>query len=208
MNSDPVRIRRYQPGDLDDVYRICLLTADNGQDATSLFSDPRLPGHVYAGPYATLEPSLAFVAEDPAGVCGYVLGALESHDFERRLERGWWPALRARYPEPDPGAGLSAPERYAIHDIHHPWSTADDLAGRFPSHLHIDLLPRLQGRGFGRQLIATMTAALRERGSHGVHLLVGHGNRSAAGFYRHVGFTEYPATDLHIFTMDLASGPD
>ena len=207
MSSDPVRIRGFRPHDLDDVYRICLLTADNGQDATSLFSDPRLPGHVYAGPYAIFEPSLAFVAEDSQGVCGYVLGTLDSHAFERRLERDWWPALRAAYPEPDPGAALSAPERYAIHDIHHPWGTADELASRFPSHLHIDLLPRLQRRGFGRQLIEMMTAALRERGSRGVHLLVGHGNRRAAGFYRHVGFTEFPATGLHIFTMDLASTP-
>jgi hypothetical protein len=68
MNSEPVRIRPYQPDDLDDLYRVCLQTADNGRDGTSLFRDPKLPGHVYAGPYAIFEPSLAFVAEDTAGV--------------------------------------------------------------------------------------------------------------------------------------------
>ena len=203
MSNDPVRVRRCRPDDLGDVYRICLLTADNGRDGTALFSDPRLPGHVFAGPYVTLEPSLAFVAEDQEGVCGYVLGALDSHAFEQRCERDWWPALRVCYPEPDPGADLSEPERYAIHDIHRPWRAADDLVDRFPSHLHIDLLPRLQGRGFGRKMIATMTAALREQGSRGVHLIVGHGNRRAADFYRHMGFTEFPATGPHIFTMDL-----
>jgi ribosomal protein S18 acetylase RimI-like enzyme len=207
VNSDPVRIRRYQPDDLDDLYRICLLTADNGQDATSLFSDPRLPGHVYAAPYATFEPSLAFVAEDRDGVCGYTLGTLDTRAFEQRLERDWWPALRVTYPEPDPGASLSAPEQYAISDIHHPWTTEDDLASGFPSHLHIDLLPRLQRRGIGRQMMATITTSMRERGSRGVHLLVGQGNRRAAGFYRHLGFREFPATGLHVFTMDLAAGP-
>lgn len=206
MSSDPVHIRPCRPDDLDDVYRICLLTADNGQDATSLYRDHRLPGLVYAGAYATLEPSLAFVAEDPAGVCGYVLGALDTHAFEHRLERDWWPALRAAYPEPDPGASLSAPERFAINGIHHPWRTADDLARRFPSHLHIDLLPRRQGHGIGRQMMATMTATMRAHGSHGVHLLVSVGNDKAAGFYRHLGLTRFPAAaDVNIFTMDLGN---
>ena len=100
MNSEPVRIRPYQPDDLDDLYRVCLQTADNGRDGTSLFRDPKLPGHVYAGPYAIFEPSLAFVAEDTAGVGGYVVAALDSQAFEQRLERDWWPALRATYPEP------------------------------------------------------------------------------------------------------------
>ena len=203
MQSEPVHIRPYQPADLDDVYRICLLTADNGQDGTSLFSDPRLPGHLYAGPYARFEPSLAFVAEDSGGVGGYTLGALDSQAFEERLERDWWPALRTDYPERDLDAGSSPPEQYAIHDIHHPWRTADELAAGFPSHLHIDLLPRMQGRGIGRRLIATMIAALSDRGSPGLHLFVNPGNENAAGFYRHLGFSEYPATDQNIFTMDL-----
>jgi len=204
VNSEPVRIRPYQPTDLDDVYRICLLTADNGADGTALFRDAKLPGHLYAGPYVAFEPSLAFVAEDPAGVAGYTLGALDSHAFEERLERDWWPALRGDHPEPAADTGWSAPEQNAIHAIHHPLRTADELAAVFPSHLHIDLLPRLQGRGIGRRLIATVTAALRDRGSPGVHLLVSRGNRRAAGFYRHLGFSEYPATTpMDIFTMDL-----
>ena len=37
MNSEPARIRPYQPDDLDELYRICLQTADNGQEGTSLF---------------------------------------------------------------------------------------------------------------------------------------------------------------------------
>ena len=57
-----MRIRPARPDDLDDVYRICLLTADNGRDATSLVRDPKLPGYVWAAPYLMFEPSLAFVA--------------------------------------------------------------------------------------------------------------------------------------------------
>ena len=207
MNRDPVRIRPYQPNDLDILYRICLQTADNGQDATSLFRDPRLPGYVYVAPYVTLEPSLAFVAQDRSGVGGYIVAALDSRAFEQRLERDWWPALRVSYPESSQNQAddLSRPEQYAIHDIHHAWGTADDLARGFPSHLHINLIPRLQGRGVGRRLIETVISSLRNQGSPGLHLLVGFGNQRAAGFYRHVGFTDFPASSLHIFTMDLTS---
>jgi hypothetical protein len=63
VEREPVRIRGYRPEDLGELYRICLLTADSGQDGTALFRDPRLPGAVFVGPYVTFEPSLAFVAE-------------------------------------------------------------------------------------------------------------------------------------------------
>jgi ribosomal protein S18 acetylase RimI-like enzyme len=207
VNGEPVRIRPYQPDDLDDVYDICLRTADDGADGTALFRDPKMPGHRYAGPYAAFEPSLAFVAEDSDGVAGYTLGALDTRAFEERLERDWWPALRARYPQPGPDAGLSTPEQYAINDIHEPWATADELATGFPSHLHIDLLPRLQGRGIGRRLITMMIETLHDLGSPGLHLHVSRGNEKAAGFYRHLGFTEYPATGVNIFIMDLRGDP-
>ena len=212
--GEAVRIRPYRPGDRDDLYQVCLETADNGRDASGLVSDPRLPGEVWVGPYLAFEPSLAFVAEDAGGAGGYVLAALDSHQFEERLECDWWPARRAAYPEPaaDKIAGLAPINRYALHDIHHPWRTADKLTGRYPSHLHIDLVPRLQGRGIGGRLIATLLSQLREQGSRGVHLMVGRDNRRAVGFYQHLGFAEYPAaslgpefpaSQLRVFTMRL-----
>lgn len=189
-------IRPYRPSDLGALYRICLLTGDDGQDATSLYQDPSLPGHFFAAPYGLFEPSLAFVAEDTAGVGGYILGALDTQAFEERLERTWWPHLRARYPDPPasvPEEQLT-PDQHLAHMIHHRWRTPERLAARYPSHLHIDLLPRLQARGLGRQMIKTLIAALRDQGSPGVHLHVPRGNQHAPGFYRRVGFTELPAT--------------
>jgi GNAT superfamily N-acetyltransferase len=206
MDRNGARVRQFEPADLDDLYRICLLTADSGKDATDQFSDPQLPGHVFAAPYAIFEPSLAVVAEDADGVGGYVVGALDSLAFEDRLEREWWPALRARYSEPDPAAsdGLSFGERFMLNDIHHPMVTAPDLAARFPSHLHIDLVPRLQSQGLGRTLIATLVKALRDQGSGGLHLHVGRANTRAAGFYGHVGFTELPSSGgARLFAMEL-----
>ena len=87
-------VRPYRASDLDDLYRICLQTGDNGKDGTPIFEDPRILGHVVAAPYGVFEPSLAFVAEDELGVGGYIVGALDSKAFARRLETDWWPALR------------------------------------------------------------------------------------------------------------------
>jgi ribosomal protein S18 acetylase RimI-like enzyme len=201
-NERGLRIRPARPDDLDDVYRICLLTADSGQDATPLVRDPKLPGYVWAAPYVMFEPSLAFVAEDAEGVAAYVLGALDTRAFEERLERDWWPGLRPVVPERE--HYLSPLEQIATQDIHHPWLAPDDVVASFPSHLHIDLLPRLQGRGLGRRLMDTVLASLRDQGSPGVHLDVAPSNHRAAGFYRHLGFGEFPAAGLRVFTMDLS----
>lgn len=211
MSSENISIRPFRPDDLEDLYRICLRTADSGRDATALFRDPKLPGHVYAAPYAVLEPSLAFVAVGPDGVAGYVVGAVDSTAFAQRLEERWWPALRARYPAPPaslPEDRWTRDQRVA-HLIHHPYQVPAGLAGRYPSHLHINLLPPLQGHGAGRRLIETLTGALRTQGSPGVHLHVGAANPRAAAFYARVGFTELPSGSpaARLFVMELDRRP-
>jgi ribosomal protein S18 acetylase RimI-like enzyme len=212
MDRARAHIRAYRPGDLDALYRICLLTGAAGQDATSLYPDPQLLGHIFAAPYGLFEPSLAFVAEDAAGVGGYIVGALDTLAFAGQLENKWWPGLRARYPGPPPGlpAERWTPGQQLASLIHHPWRIPDELARRYPSHLHINLLPRLQASGHGSRLTKTLITALRRQGSRGVHLHVPRANRHAAGFYRHLGFIELPATGaelpapgLRLFAMDL-----
>jgi len=198
-------IRPYRDSDLDDLYRICLLTGDAGQDATSMFDDPRILGDVWAAPYGLFEPSLAFVAEDKAGVGGYIVGALDSRAFEGRLEADWWPALRDRYPAPPSELPPDqwTPDQRTAGFIHAPFPVPDELAKDYPSHLHVNLVPRLQSQGLGRQLMNTLIRALQEQGSAGVHFFVWPANQRAVGFYQHLGFTMISAEPAVIFTMDL-----
>jgi ribosomal protein S18 acetylase RimI-like enzyme len=198
-------VRGYRSDDLRDLYRICLQTGNSGEDATALFRDPDLLGHIFAAPYGVLEPTLAFVVEDQDGVGGYCLGALDTQAFEQRMQADWWPSLRLRYAEPDPaGRDRWTPDELAAYEIHHPWPIDEELLASHPSHLHINLLPRLQGGGVGRRLMAAQLAALRERGSTGVHWHVHADNRRAAGFYRHLGFTELHADSTrYIFGTKL-----
>ncbi|MFC4427589.1 GNAT family N-acetyltransferase [Deinococcus navajonensis] len=181
-------IRSARPEDRAALYRICLETGDSGADATELYDDPEVIGHVYAGPYLAHAPEFAFVLEDEAGVGGYVIGVLDTAAFHDTLERHWWPALRQRYPDPIAPAGERSRDEVMAHLIHHPPGPDPAVLADYPSHLHIDLLPRLQGGGHGRRLLMTLFEALREAGSPGVHLGVGGRNTNAQAFYRHLGF--------------------
>jgi ribosomal protein S18 acetylase RimI-like enzyme len=183
-------IRSYHPSDLCALYRVCLLTGDNGNDASLSYRDPELLGHVFVAPYAVLESDLSFVLTHAGNPCGYVLGTRSSADFSERCERDWFPVLRARYPLPAPDD--PSPDAEMIRHIHAGHCAHPDL-GAFPAHLHIDLLPIAQGGGWGRKMIETLLGQMRALGAPAVHLGVGAGNRRAIGFYEHVGFHQIKA---------------
>ena len=65
-----VNVRPLKPSDIDALYAISLATGLAGGDASSLYRDPKLIGHIYSAPYASLQPDLCLVAEDEAGVAG------------------------------------------------------------------------------------------------------------------------------------------
>ncbi|AEE44459.1 GNAT family N-acetyltransferase [Cellulomonas fimi] len=180
-------LRPYHPSDLAAIYRICLLTGAAGGDATALYRNPDLLAHVYAGPYPVADPGLTFVVADETGVVGYVVGTADTAAFDAWLDAHWWPTLRAQHPlQVDPGDGT---EDHVLVERIHAWThTPDELLDRYPAHMHIDLLPRAQGQGWGRRLVGALGGALRERGVGGLHLGVDARNTSAIAFYERVGF--------------------
>lgn len=189
VSSPEFGIRRATLLDLAGVYDVCLRTADDGRDASELYSDPSLPGHVWAGAYLTLQPDLAFVLCDGDGVAGYVLGALDTPWFEGQCEIEWWPPLRTRYADPvDVPRSQRTADQRAQQLIHHPIETPASITARYPSHLHIDLVARGQGDGRGRRMLHTLHDALQKAGSPAVHLGVSATNTNAVGFYRHLGY--------------------
>lgn len=184
-------IRAYRPADLDAVSDICVRTADAGGDARGQYSSDRLMGDIFAVPYVTLEPEHAHVLDDGTGTAvGYVLGTADTARFVRRYRDEWLPATDGRYPHPAEPPVTREDTMLWLHE--HPEHMLVPELAEYPAHLHIDLLPQWQGRGFGRGLISAFLAGLRAAGVSRVHLGMAVENVSARAFYDRLGFTEIP----------------
>ncbi|GAB3124369.1 GNAT family N-acetyltransferase [Glaciibacter psychrotolerans] len=181
--------------DLPSLYRICFETAERTPTGSLLHQHPDLLGHVYVGPYLVREPDLCFVVADEAGVGGYLLGTADTRGFEDWAEAEWWPALRLRYPD----RGGSTSDDELIRQIHAPVRAPESVVADFPAHLHIDLMPRLQGHGSGRALIDAVLAEFRGRDVPGVHLNVGAENHNAISFYQHLGFQQVEVGETSLY---------
>jgi ribosomal protein S18 acetylase RimI-like enzyme len=176
--------------DLPYLYTICLETGDAGKDASGLFYDPWLLGHYFSAPYFFHDPGLCFVVEVEGFPQGYILAAQDTGAFNRWMEQVWLPPLRSRYVQPYPVERIKSPaERDLVALLHRPLEEKCAWQDTYPAHLHIDMLPALQGQGLGKRLMQTLLATLSRRGCGGVHLGVSKANTPALGFYAKQGFS-------------------
>jgi len=184
-------IRQATSADREAAYWVCLKTGDHGADGEALFADdPDALGRIYVGPYLEFEPELALVLEDNEGICGYCLGAMDSRKLFERYEREWRPGLAKRYPEPGGDPSRWTPTEQVYHLYHHPDYFCPEPYELYPSQLHIDLVPRAQGRGLGRRLVDEVVSRMESNESPGVHLGMSARNERAHGFYLKLGFEE------------------
>lgn len=194
--TDAVQIRPARPGDLAACYEVCLKTSDNGADGTHLHDDPDALGHIYVGPYLQIEPDFAFVLADEQGVCGYCLGTPDSARFYERFQREWLPPLQRTLTAPtgDPANWSLTQQLHQLLLHPAPLTFFPPAFAAWPAHAHIDLLPRVQGQGWGRRLMELQLERLREAGATGIHLCVAPGNARALAFYGKLGFSPLAPT--------------
>ena len=187
----PARIRPASLGDEAGASYVCLKTGDHGRDGEPFYlEDPDALGRIYVGPYLAFEPQSSLILEDEDGICGYALGAFDSRAFYARYDSEWRPDLCRRFPAPAGNPQVWTRVQQAHHTYHHPDYFCPEPYDAYPSHLHIDLLPRAQGRGYGRRMLERIMDTLRQRGSPGAHLGVSTRNLPAQAFYRRLGFQE------------------
>ncbi|MCD5347953.1 N-acetyltransferase [Agromyces sp. S2-1-8] len=190
------QIRPYRPADRDDVALVCLRTAAAGGDATGVYSDDTLMPEVFALPYVEYAPELTFVVADEQRAAGYVMAVADTADFVEWWRREWAPGFAARHPVAAPPTehAPAFTEAALIDAGVHPERMLIPELDRYPAHLHIDLLPELQGQGWGRRLIDTVRGALAERGVAALHLGLAAENTGARAFYDRLGFHELPSS--------------
>ncbi len=182
-------IRPYRVADRAALYDICVRTADAGGDARGQYSTDELMGDLFAGPYAYLEPELAFVVDDGGSAVGYVVGTADTASFVKSYRDEWITLLDGKYPVPPPPPRTPEQDMVALH--YRPERMIVPELADYPAHLHIDLLPPYQGKGFGRRLIDVFQAKARA----GVHLGMVTANVRARAFYDRIGFTVLPVPD-------------
>ena len=187
----PCTIRPARTGDERGAYYVCLKTGDYGKDGEPFYrEDPDALGRIFVGPYLAFESELSLILEDGQGICGYAFGAFDSHAFYDRYEKEWRLNLCAEFPMPSGDPAKWTRVQHVHSWYHRPDYFCPEPYDDYPSHLHIDLLERAQGRGYGRRMMEQVMDKLRQRGSPGAHLGVSGANTRAFGFYQRLGFHE------------------
>ena len=180
-------IRPYRAADRARVREIAFETGYMGEPAAWYWRDAVSFADVWSGYYTDREPESAFVAALGDQVVGYLLGCLDTARapspaaaIVRQLLR------RQLLLRPGTAGFLWRSLADTLRDGSVPSGELSDP--RWPSHLHINLLPAARGQGAGRALVAAWFERLRRNGSPSCHLGTMAENHAAIRFFRSVGF--------------------
>lgn len=136
--------------------------------------------------------------DDGAGrAVGYCIGTADTATFAERWRTEFLAALNsAEFPRPEVKTGDPAMEREETRGFRHALWSAECSAlqawpkvlGRFPAHMHIDILPEFQRKGWGTVLIGALFEKVRGMGASGIHLDMVRWNEAGRRFYERIGF--------------------
>lgn len=178
-NKDSVwSIRPATASDRSSLSRICLLTGDAGKSAEDEYHFAELLGLIYAEPYVVVSPWFGFVLVHSAldgseEILGYILGTPDTRRFESGIEKDWYPSYRRKYPKSPYPAGATSSDKQMIDRIYKPDTTPQGVIDVSQAHIHIDLLPKAQGQGWGTKLMSKAVAYLKEQGSESLFVGIG-----------------------------------
>lgn len=187
-------VRRYEPPDRPGVRRVTYETGYMGEPPSFYWRHRASFADIWSGYYTDEEPGSMWVVEEAGEVLGYLAGCVDTQrapgDEKAILRAMFRHGLLFR-----PGtAGFFWRSFRDILQSGIPASEPDD--SRWPSHLHIDLLPPARGRGAGRRLMEAWFSQLREQGSPGCHLGTIGENHAAIRFFETVGFRRHGEPSL------------
>lgn len=188
-------IRPYRPSDRERVREIAFATGYMGEPADWYWRDAASFAYVWTSWYTDHELESSFVADDGGEVVGYLLGCLDSALAPPPRSAVVWQMLkRALWLRPGTAGFFWRAFRDTLRGPSAP--SGELLDPRWPSHLHVNLLPQARGQGLGRALVEAWLARLRVLGSPGCHLVTLAENQRAVQFFEAMGFTPYGEPQL------------
>jgi ribosomal protein S18 acetylase RimI-like enzyme len=187
-------VREYTPADRDRVRVICFATGYMGDPVEWQWRDAESFADLFSGYYTDEEPVSAYVGEVDGTVVGYLLGCVDT------AKAGSPVACLARHAlgrllvlRPGTCRVLWRMASDTLLDAvrHRGIPSEHFVDGRWPAHLHIDLLPEGRGAGLGRAMVELWLSRLRETGSPGCHIETFAENTRALRFFESVGFSRW-----------------
>lgn len=146
----------------------------------------------------SLTPSTCFVLDDGNGrAVGYCIGTADTASFAERWREEFAPGVDSKHvPKPDVKTGDVLMEKEESKGFRRAFHRAECSAlqawpeelERYPAHMHIDILPEFQRKGWGSMLINALFDALRSQGAIGIHLGMARSNTGGRSFYEKIGF--------------------
>jgi len=198
-----IEIRPYEKTDLPYLYEISWQTGLNGKSVEGLIDDKYKVGHYYAAPYVLFDPECCHVVTEGGLPKGYVLGTSDTVKYTGWLNTHWLPMVRKLY---DTAQEASNPFARHINECITEDTAIDKALLEYPAHLHINLLPEMQGKGLGRKLMEAFFKTCRRKGAEGLHLGVSKENPGALAFYRKAGmFVLYENDVVHMMGIHLTA---
>lgn len=168
-----VKIREARKEDLERVEYICKMTADEKSKNEELAG--KVTARLYSTYYINEETKNCFVLEDDGIVVGYIACAENYKSFKKLFKTKYAQEIKVL----DKGAGAFAsvlPIPYMF------------FGRKYPAHLHINLLPEYQSKGYGAKMIEALVERLKNKGIKGVMLMASKENTGAVRFYKRNGF--------------------
>ena len=190
-----VTVRPFEAHDREPIRRMTHLVGYMGGPADWYWRHAESFADIWTSYYTDHEPESLFVAMEGRKLVGYLTGCVDS----QMAPSPAWAITKAdlRYAlflRPGTAGFFWRGVVDALVQRGTPRGQLDD--SRWPSHLHINLLPEARGLGVGASLMNAWLLRLRQAGSPGCHLGTLLENERAIRFFEHQGFVRFGAPQL------------
>ncbi|KAL7916915.1 hypothetical protein GGI35DRAFT_474167 [Trichoderma velutinum] len=193
-------VRTYDPN--KDKIAVPTICRDTVHEALAQEPMISIAPFIWATPYIHLHPDYCFVLDSGnETVVGYIIGTPDNEQFLAKYHSEYLPTLDSvELPKPS----MDRPAKWVgdelpiamLQLLHSPgearhYKDFPQLVEQYPAHLHINLLPDYQQKGYGKLLMDRFLAKLHAERIKGVHLVLAADNINADKFYQKTGFKNY-----------------